>query len=295
MAAARSRQDLEAVIASGLAAYDDAVLARWERMRIVPEKWRCSPWGDAEGGFWVVAVEGDQALWFNHIEGGFNWSPFSTRGTLDGYSCNQTELVDILERIAQELSEHARARIPEGGVPVDVAGPGAILVRQTTYWDVRATAGASYRIHFRDKAEAGFADPAYPAIEIFDHHPLLVLHDEPVRSLYFAGAARHPRDAAERIDRAIREVSESWRGLADYGSSVEAATKRLAVGHGLLMSAPESICAVVARVLEAEGTRASVVGSAASRPGHRVLLLGRSFVVAGGFAFENLGAARRPT
>ncbi len=107
------------MIAEGLAAYDDAVRARWEGMRIEPEMWRCSPWGDSEGGFWVVAIEGGRALWFNNIEDGFNWSPFSRRGTLDDYLCNETEFVEILERFAQEISENTRVRVPEGQVPVD--------------------------------------------------------------------------------------------------------------------------------------------------------------------------------
>jgi putative component of toxin-antitoxin plasmid stabilization module len=282
------REDIDAMIAAGLAAYDDAVRARWERIRIDPEQWRCSPWGDADGGFWVVAIEGGRALWFNNIEDGFNWSPFSKRGTLDDYFCDQTEFVEILEKFAQEMSENARARLTEGDAPVDVTGPGTIAQRQTTYWEVRAATGANYRIYFRDKAEFVFASTEYPSIEIADRHPLLVQYIEPMRSLYFVGTPLRPRDLAERIDLAIRDASESWRGLSDYAGSIDAAAKRLADRHGMLTYAPESVCAVAGRVLEAEGVQCSILGAAAPRPGLRVLLLGRSFVIASGFASQNL-------
>jgi hypothetical protein len=62
--------------------------------------WRCSPWGDEVGGFWVVAVRGDTVIWFNDIEGGFNISRFHTPGIIDEYSCNQS---DISEAMAATL------------------------------------------------------------------------------------------------------------------------------------------------------------------------------------------------
>ncbi len=45
-----SREELDALIAEGLSSADDSVRAAWERMRIAPEKWQCSPWGDPGGG-----------------------------------------------------------------------------------------------------------------------------------------------------------------------------------------------------------------------------------------------------
>jgi hypothetical protein len=276
------------MIANALAEYDDAVRSEWERIRIEPEKWRCSPWGDETGGFWAVAIDDGQVLWFNDIEEGFNWSRYSTRGTIDEYFCNQDELEMIFERIAQQNSERTRARLRESDVPTALAGPGTIVVRQTTYWEVESREGARYRIHFRDKAELAFAGAEYSSIEIHDRHPLLVQYEAPHRSLYFTGTPLGPRSVAEEIERAIRAESAAWRGMHEYTGSTEAVERLLSAGHGMLMSAPEPVCFTAARVLEAAGVQCSIVGHAPARPGMRALVLGRSYVVARGFAFEQL-------
>ena len=72
-----SRDDISDWIARALAERDDAVRAEWNRMRIEPEKWSCSPYADDRGGFWAVAVDGERVLWFNDNEDGFNWSRYT--------------------------------------------------------------------------------------------------------------------------------------------------------------------------------------------------------------------------
>jgi hypothetical protein len=37
----------------------------WEAIQIPPQKWRQHPWGDASGGFWVVAILGQTVVWYN--------------------------------------------------------------------------------------------------------------------------------------------------------------------------------------------------------------------------------------
>lgn len=177
------------------------------------------------------------------------------------------------------------AEIASALVPADLRGPGMIALRQTTYWDVVAASGASYRIHFRDKVESAFAEPAYRSIDVDDVHPLLVRYDEPTRSLYFSGTPLRPREVAEQIERDIRDASGSWRGLHDYATSTEAVERSLRDGHGMLLQAPAPVCCVVAQILEAAGIQCSILGNAPVRPGKRVLLLGRSYVIASGFAF----------
>jgi len=275
------------MIAKALAEYDAAVRSEWNRIRIEPQKWSCSPWADETDGFWAVATDGDQVLWFNDIEEGFNWSRFSSHGTIDDYFCNQDELTVILERIAQQNSERARARLHETAIPTEIEHRGLIATRQTTYWEVVSQLGARYRIHFRDKAELAFANAEYPSIVLHERHPLLVQYDTPTRSVYFSGTPIRPRSVAEDLDRAIKADSASWRGLHEYAGSVDAVERQLRAGHGMLMNAPEPVCSVVARVLEAEGVQCSILGRAPARSGLRVLLLGRSYVIAAGFAFEH--------
>ena len=193
-----SRDDLDSMIATALADYDEEVRAAWAGIRIEPTKWRCSPWGDEGGGFWVVAIEGDRVLWFNDIEDGFNRSTFSEHGVIDEYRCDQTELTEILSQIACDYSARVWKELHEHDVPAELAGPGTIVRRQTTYWELRAAAEVQYRVHLRDKVEVGFAAEVYPRVELVSRHPLLAQHDEPSRSsVLHRGASRSPKSCGD--------------------------------------------------------------------------------------------------
>jgi hypothetical protein len=86
---------------------DPAPLAFWSRIRVRPVKWQLPPWGDLGGGFWVVAVFGQECVWFNDIEDGFNISRFADFGTIGDYVCNQSDLRDCIhsyfESFAREI------------------------------------------------------------------------------------------------------------------------------------------------------------------------------------------------
>ncbi len=280
-----SREDLVAEIEAALAERDDEVRAVWGQIRIQPEKWRCSPWGDEGGGFWAVAIDGDEVLWFNDIEDGFNRSPFTERGTIGAYGCEQRDFSSVLEAIAQANSERARSMLHVGDLPDELIGPGTIERRQTTYWDLQDGSGTRWRVHFEDKVEATFASAEYDGAELVTQHPLLVQYDEPMRSLYVSGRPHDPRTLAERFDRVIRDGSAGWRGLVHYAGRVNDVERLLRVGVGLLMNAPESVCVAGAALLEDAGLGASVLGSLSAQRGQRALVLGRSYVIAGGFAF----------
>ncbi len=283
MAEGLTREALDAMLAAGLAAYDDDVRAAWARIRIEPAKWRCSPWGDETGGFWAVAVEDDHVLWYNDIEDGFNRSPFSHDGTIGEYGSGQTELAHFLDQIARDLSAGVWGAGHARGLPADLAGSGTIAQRQTTYWELHAAAGARYRVHLRGTAETGFAAAQYPSVELTSHHPLLVQHSAPSRSLYFTGAPRDPGAVAAALDHVVRDGSDGWRSLPGYAGPVEATLRR---GHGLFMVGPEPVCVAVAAVLEDAAIRTSILGDVAARAAHQALVLGRSYVVAQAFAFE---------
>src|SRR5262245_48849693 len=151
------REDLEELIANGLQAMDDSVQAAWQAMRIEPEKWQCSPWGDEGSGFWVVAEKDGQVVWYNDIEDGFNISRFTSRGTIAEYACNQTSFEEFLlglpeareaEKWSQESSNSA--------IPSELNEGGTIVRRQTTYWDLHARSGSLWRLRFKAKAEIRF-------------------------------------------------------------------------------------------------------------------------------------------
>ena len=71
----------------------------WEAIKIPPEKWSEADYGSEGGGFWVVAVIGRKAVWFNDIEDGFNCSLYTSPGQLAEYFCDQ----DALELAVQKV------------------------------------------------------------------------------------------------------------------------------------------------------------------------------------------------
>jgi hypothetical protein len=135
-------QELTALIRVGLEEADDAVLAAWQTMRVEPIKWRCSPWGDAGGGFWVVAIRDEMATWYNDIEGGFNTGPFTTPGTIDEYSCNQDDFRQFLAGLPEAIvAEHGTGFGATAGIPAALCLPGRIARRQTTFWTLETASG----------------------------------------------------------------------------------------------------------------------------------------------------------
>jgi len=89
-----TREEIDARIVEELAECSPDLRAYFNRVRIVPEKWKQSPYGDRGGGFWVGACDEKRVLWWNEIEEGWNVSDYMTHGTIpaDQYWCNQDPL-----------------------------------------------------------------------------------------------------------------------------------------------------------------------------------------------------------
>ncbi len=83
----------------------------WEVVRISPQKWKQTPFGEVGGGFWVVAVLGSLVVWYNDIEEGFNYSKYISFGEIAEYWCNQ----DDLEHALQELLNYVQSGHLSGG------------------------------------------------------------------------------------------------------------------------------------------------------------------------------------
>jgi hypothetical protein len=98
---ARLLADIEAAAL----AMEPQTLAVWNLLRIRPVKWRLSPWGDMGGGFWVVAIVGQECVWFNDIEDGFNISPFCEFGLIGDYRCSQLELCHCMHHFVEVLQQ----------------------------------------------------------------------------------------------------------------------------------------------------------------------------------------------
>lgn len=76
----------------------------WKCVAITPVKWALKPQGDLTGDFWVVAVFGRSAIWYNDIEDGFDVSSYSSFGEIDGYYASQYELRYVMQQIIERIS-----------------------------------------------------------------------------------------------------------------------------------------------------------------------------------------------
>lgn len=107
-----SEVDLWSKIISAEGRMSPRIFRLWEMIKISPEKWEGKSYGVAGGGFWVVAVIGNKAIWFNDIEDGFNRSSYVVNGKLAEYYCNQDELECAVQNLLRmiETGEDASPR-----------------------------------------------------------------------------------------------------------------------------------------------------------------------------------------
>jgi hypothetical protein len=87
--------ELRNLIHRSVAEMSQAERRLWDLLRIVPEKWALPPWGDEVGGFWALGLLGRHVIWYKGIEGGFNISRYTRRGTIDNDLCNQGSLQPV--------------------------------------------------------------------------------------------------------------------------------------------------------------------------------------------------------
>jgi len=63
-----SKAALLARVAQGTARMTDLQKRLWHAVAIEPVKWEQHPFGDEGEGFWVVAIVGASAIWYNDRE-----------------------------------------------------------------------------------------------------------------------------------------------------------------------------------------------------------------------------------
>lgn len=112
-----SEGELEKNIEAAVARMEPSQRHLWHVIRVRPEKWKQHPYGDEGGGFWVVALLGETAIWYNDIEEGFNLSHWTRYGVIDEYWCNQDKLEwtmqDLLDVFVSGRSRRARLAPPQ--------------------------------------------------------------------------------------------------------------------------------------------------------------------------------------
>jgi hypothetical protein len=94
-------------VTQGVARMSPSHLRLWEAIRVDPQRWQQHPYGDAGGGFWVVAIVGQTVIWYNDVEDGFNRSRYSTYGQIEDYWCNQDELEVTIDFLMSTLEHGA--------------------------------------------------------------------------------------------------------------------------------------------------------------------------------------------
>jgi len=79
----------------------------WQSVSIMPEKWKQEPYGTQGGGFWVVGLIGSNVIWYNDIEGGFNFSKYAAYGEIGEYWCNQDSLLTTVKGLSRMITGDA--------------------------------------------------------------------------------------------------------------------------------------------------------------------------------------------
>lgn len=276
-----SRKELQVLIEEGLEHADVDIHATWASIRIEPARWQCSPFGDAGGGFWVVAMSDGTVTWYNDIEGGFNVSRWSIAGVIDEYGCAEQDFTTYMISLVSK----PQVDFPGDLLPVELSSNGRIVKRQTTYWTLTDRDGRSWRVHFIGKAEMNFASAAYRSLAISDQHVLLTHHNERWASLYFKGKSNNQDQLLAALRSKVVELTDGWRRLEEYMKP----TVRLADGFGLLMEGPNSLVLALREVLASFGVTSTTLESRAeAKSPLRLLLLDRNYVIAEDFRFELL-------
>ena len=100
-----SLEELQKLIISDLPKMSKGQKELWHKISITPQKWQEDDYGELGGGFWVVAVWDNQAIWYNDIEEGFNISSFSIVGKLNEYGAEQDELQWTMKKLSDYFNK----------------------------------------------------------------------------------------------------------------------------------------------------------------------------------------------
>ncbi|CAH0141395.1 MULTISPECIES: hypothetical protein [unclassified Pedobacter] len=100
-----SLAELEEWIARGESKLEGEPLNFWNLIKIAPQKWQETEYGDEGGGFWVVAIFGNTVVYYNDIEEGFNVSTYQTYGHISEYWCEQSELDCMVKLLYRRIKE----------------------------------------------------------------------------------------------------------------------------------------------------------------------------------------------
>lgn len=91
--------ELQELIKLGIRKMTNNQLTIWNKIKVDPEKWQEEEYGKEGRGFWIVAINANEVIWYNDIEEGFNISTYSFKGKIDNYYTEQDELQWIINKL----------------------------------------------------------------------------------------------------------------------------------------------------------------------------------------------------
>ena len=62
-----SLSELQNLIYTGVSKMTFKQLKIWNEISVIPEKWKEKEYGNDGGGFWIVAIDIDEVIWYNDI------------------------------------------------------------------------------------------------------------------------------------------------------------------------------------------------------------------------------------
>lgn len=144
--------------------------------------------------------------------------------------------------------------------------------------------GYTFKIEYRDKQEYYIKPGSFRGISIVNKHLLLEQHEYSYTNLYISSASKEYEIVDTKIEDAIYEHYNGWRGIKNYCNISYGVEKILKQGSGLLYEGPPSGAEVVNNVLKEYNILYS--STSEGKPNgqkYKVLFLGSNFVVARDF------------
>ncbi len=74
---------------------DSRAINLWDNIKIKPQKWTHNQYPKCDT-FWVIAIMGNQCVYFNNLEGGWGWGKFDNWGNIKEYHWEQLEIHHVI-------------------------------------------------------------------------------------------------------------------------------------------------------------------------------------------------------
>jgi hypothetical protein len=103
-----SYEELTGLIEKGENEMHGVLSNLWDLIKIKPAQWTEATYGNEGEGFWVVAIFGNNVVWYNDIEQGFNTTRYSTAGHIDEYAAETDAFNWAIHKILVQLKMERR-------------------------------------------------------------------------------------------------------------------------------------------------------------------------------------------